>query len=101
MTFVYKEYEIKIKMVQEPWLQLKIKFYWIITWKLLFSGGVEYLVGRGDKNLVRRKSTGGRIFLDGVMSKFRLLGGLPPVEKTLLSLTEKQRRKILFTILKI
>ena len=26
MTCVYKEYEIKIKMVQEQWLQLKMKF---------------------------------------------------------------------------
>ena len=26
MTFVYKKYEIKTKMVQEQWLQLKIKF---------------------------------------------------------------------------
>ena len=26
MTCVYKEYEIKIKIVQEQWLQLKMKF---------------------------------------------------------------------------
>ena len=26
MTCVYKEYEVKIKMVQEQWLQLKVKF---------------------------------------------------------------------------
>ena len=26
MTCVYEEYEVKIKMVQEQWLQLKIKF---------------------------------------------------------------------------
>ena len=35
MTSVYKEYEV---MVQEDWLQLEMKFYWFITWKLLFSG---------------------------------------------------------------
>ena len=33
MICVYKEYEVKIKMEQEQWLQLKIKF----SWKLLFS----------------------------------------------------------------
>ena len=27
MTCVYKEYEVKIKMVQERWLQLKMKFF--------------------------------------------------------------------------
>ena len=26
MTCMYKEYEAKIKMVQEQWLQLKMKF---------------------------------------------------------------------------
>ena len=26
MTCVYKEYEVKIKMIQELWLQLKMKF---------------------------------------------------------------------------
>ena len=26
MACVYKEYEVKIKMVQEQWLQLKMKF---------------------------------------------------------------------------
>ena len=26
MTCVYKEYEVKIKMVQEQWLQLEMKF---------------------------------------------------------------------------
>ena len=27
MTCVYKEYEVEIKMVQEQWLQLKLKFF--------------------------------------------------------------------------
>ena len=27
MTWVYKEYKIKIQMVQEQWLQLKMKFW--------------------------------------------------------------------------
>ena len=26
MTYVYKEYEVKIKMVQKQWLKLKTKF---------------------------------------------------------------------------
>ena len=26
MTCVYKKYEVKIKMLQEQWLQLKMKF---------------------------------------------------------------------------
>ena len=26
MTYVYKKYEVKIKIVQEQWLQLKMKF---------------------------------------------------------------------------
>ena len=29
MTGVSLEYEIKTKMVQEQWLQLKLKFYWV------------------------------------------------------------------------
>ena len=41
---VCKEYEGKIKMVQSQWSQLKIIFYWVITWKL-------FLV-RGEMNLL-------------------------------------------------
>ena len=33
---VCTEYEIKIKKVQEPWLQIKWSFYWF----MLFSGGL-------------------------------------------------------------
>ena len=36
---------MKLKMVQEQQLQLKWIFYWVITWKLLLSGGNEPLVG--------------------------------------------------------
>ena len=56
MTCVYKEYEDKIKMVQEQWLQLKIKFYWVVTWKLLFTNGEwnfsegKDLVGEGRES---------------------------------------------------
>ena len=33
MICVYKEYEVKVKMVQEQWLQIKVNFL------LLFNGG--------------------------------------------------------------
>ena len=39
MTCVYKEYEVKINMVKEQWLQLKWTYYWIITWTLLLRWG--------------------------------------------------------------
>ena len=39
MTCVSKKYGIKTKMVQKQWLQLKIMFYWVITWKFVFTGG--------------------------------------------------------------
>ena len=35
-TCVYKEYEVKIKMVQEQKLQLKMKF--LLIYQILFSG---------------------------------------------------------------
>ena len=42
MACVFKEYEIKTKMVQEQWLQLKVTLYYrVTTWRLLFSGGGE------------------------------------------------------------
>ena len=51
MTFAYKEYEVKIKMVQEQWLQLKMKFLLdfnmkiIIEWGGWGGGGAQLLVG--------------------------------------------------------
>ena len=50
MASVSKECEIKT-MVQEQWLQLKMKwcFYWVITWKFLFSGGGIDFGGKGIK----------------------------------------------------
>ena len=50
MTCVYKEYEIKTKMVQEQLLQLRMKFLFVYNMKT-----VIYL--RGNKNLVG-ESTG-------------------------------------------
>ena len=61
MICVYKEYEI----VQEQWLQLKVSFYWVITWKLLLSGG-------GIINLwwVRIKMWLRRVYGGGVWANF-------------------------------
>ena len=39
MACVYKEYGGKIKMVQEQWLQLKMKILLDYTWKLIISVG--------------------------------------------------------------
>ena len=65
MTCVYKEYEVKIKMLQE-----QLSFYWVITRKLLLSMGVGggQTFARGVKNL-EGEPTGG-IFPGGRMSKF-------------------------------
>ena len=52
MDCVSKEYEIKTKMVQEQWLQLKKwLFYWAITWKFTF-GGVRVYWGRGNEQIL-------------------------------------------------
>ena len=49
MVYVYKEYVVKIKMVQWQWLQLKWSFYRAIAWKLLFSKGrLTFGEGRGE-----------------------------------------------------
>ena len=71
-----------------------------ITLKLLFVREDEALVGE-RKTWCEGNLVGGEFFLVGEWANDRLLGGLPPVRKTLLSLTKKQRRKTFFTILKI
>ena len=75
MICVYKEYEVKFKMVQEQWLQLKMKFLLgFLTWKLLFSGRLTF--GGGDKNLKWEQSNGGKwSFQVGEMKKFLAIGG--------------------------
>ena len=52
MTFAYKEYKVKIKMVQEQWLQLKMKFLLDFNMKIIIEwggwrggGGAQLLVG--------------------------------------------------------
>ena len=54
MTCVYKEYEIKIKIIDEWWLQLKMKLHWVIAWRLLFSGGINLCCEGRNENLVGR-----------------------------------------------
>ena len=79
MTWVSKEYETKTKMEQGQWLQLKSCFYWVITWKLLLSGGG----GRGNKNLVRGGVFYGKTFLGGQGGGEQIFdwwrGGLSPI----------------------
>ena len=52
MTFVYKEYKVKIKMVQEQWLQLKMKFLLDFNMKIIIEwggwGGGGSTFGRGS-----------------------------------------------------
>ena len=52
MTCVSKEYEIKTKMVQEEWLQLKMTFllgYSFLLWKGEGAGGEgEWLFVEGE-----------------------------------------------------
>ena len=66
MTCVYKEHQVKTKMVQEQWLQLKRSFHWVITWKLLLSEGIK---------IWRVESTRrGEIFSRGEWASFQLVG---------------------------
>ena len=53
MTFAYKEYKVKIKMVQEQWLQLKMKFLLDFNMKIIiewggWGGGGGSTFGRGS-----------------------------------------------------
>ena len=83
MNCVYKEYKIKAKMVQEQWLQLKMKFYWVITWKLLFSEGWRF-GGMGGKGGGRNRLEDN--FLGGWDEQMLARGTdspIPPVGKNL------------------
>ena len=37
MTFMYKDHEVKIKMVQEHWLQLRVKFLFCYNMKTVIK----------------------------------------------------------------
>ena len=66
MAFVYKGYEANIKVVQEQWLQLKIKFLLSYNIKIVIDGP---LVGE-DKYSVGNFS---------LMSQILPSGGIPPL----------------------
>ena len=59
MTCMYKDYKLKIKMVEEQWLKLKMKSLWGSNMKMV---GNEPLI-KGNNNLV--KDTAGGFFLVG------------------------------------
>ena len=66
LTCLYKLYEVKMKMVQEQRLQLKMKFSVSYNMKLLFSSGYKDLAGS--------------IFHGwGEWTVFQLVGGLPTI----------------------
>ena len=72
MTCVSEEYEIEqVQWSRSNTYSYKCCFYWVITWKLLFSGGLGG-VGGGDTNLV------GVIFLGWwEWANFGLVGRTP------------------------
>ena len=59
---MYKGYENKIKMVQEQWLQLKMKFLLVCNMKIVMQWGQVLIFGGDDKNLVEGESTSGGFF---------------------------------------
>ena len=54
MTCVYIEYEVKIKMILEQWLQVKLKLLLRYNMKSVFSVVLAFggILGGVDKNLV-------------------------------------------------
>ena len=94
MTFMYKDYKCEIKMVQEQRLQLKMKFYGVLIWKLLSRGGTnlwwrEIKIWLGEATYCRR------IFSGAGMNKILAYqwtpilsswgdGGVSPVGETLI-----------------
>ena len=69
------------KLVKEQWLQLKMNFYCVITWKLLFSGGNWPLGGGrlvGKKRFQAGGCVCGRFQAGGILEV-----SLPPVKRTL------------------
>ena len=72
MTCMYKDYKLKIKMVQEQWLKLKMKSLWGSNMKMV---GNEPLI-KGNNNLVKG-SYCRRIFSSGSINKILTHGGLP------------------------
>ena len=81
MTRVSKEYQMKTKMVQEQWLQLKMMFLLGYNLKTVIKWDDSLLTGEGNQNLVERRSLLEWIFPGGGMRKFSASrgGGLPPI----------------------
>ena len=70
------EYEVKIKMVQEQWLQLKMKFLLVYNMKFVIKWGEWTLGGVG----------GGEVSWWGGWANVQLVGRVspkPPIKKTL------------------
>ena len=61
---MYKEYEVQIKMVQEQWLQLKMKFLLGYNMKTVVWSGEIYFWCEGNNNLV-----------GGLLGEFYEVGG--------------------------
>ena len=83
MTCLYKEYEVKIKMVQELLLQLKMGY----NMKTVILWGIN-LCWQGEIQILWRGESTGRFFQVWGMSKFLVSGQTPdisPVGKTLYS----------------
>ena len=75
MTCLYKKYEVKTKMVQEQWLQLKMNFLLDYNMKIVMQLG-ELTFGGMESNgrNFSRWGEGGR-----ESSNFKLVGGLPRI----------------------
>ena len=71
MTCMYKDYKLKIKMVEEQWLKLKMKSLWGSNMKMV---GNEPLI-KGNNNLVKGYCR--RIFSSGSINKILTHGVLP------------------------
>ena len=80
MTRVSKEYQMKTKMVQEQWLQLKMMFLLGYNLKTVIKWDDSLLTGEGNQNLVERRSLLEWIFPGGGMRKFSASrgGDCPP-----------------------
>ena len=85
VTSVSKEYEVKAKMVQEQWLQLKMTFLLGYNLKKVYLvGGGESTFGGEGMKFGGGESTGGDFSRWGRMKNFRLVGPpSPPVRKIL------------------
>ena len=87
MTFTYKEYKDKRKVVQEQWLQLNKVFIGVLLENCYLVGKMNVWWGGGTKFGKEDVHRGENFFWWGGIANFRLLRGFSPVAKTLLSFT--------------